>query len=146
MSIDNILESIKQLGGNIKKAKDYFGEFDIFEKWKESLYEKYETNGRIETICGNFFNRTKERALSNKEKRSAISHVVQGTGSYIFKKAILNISYEKDVDILIPMHDAVLIQHTDLYNPEKIVEIFQNTMTSVLNEKIKGKASVESFV
>lgn len=95
MSIDKILESIKQLGGNIQNATTYFSEFDVFEKWKESLYEKYENNGKIETTCGNFLIRINKGKLSNKEKRSAVSHVVQGTGSYIFKKAILNISFKK---------------------------------------------------
>lgn len=33
------------------------------------------------------------------------------------------------------MHDAVLIQHTKSYNPDKIVKIFEDTMTSVLNKR-----------
>ena len=68
MSIDKILESIKQLGGNIQNAKSYFSEFDVFEKWKESLYEAYETNGRIETICGNFLNRINEENYLTRKK------------------------------------------------------------------------------
>jgi DNA polymerase I-like protein with 3'-5' exonuclease and polymerase domains len=145
MSLLNILSSIEQLNGNSKNAQSYFSEFNVFEQWKKSLYEAYESTGKIETICGNFLNRSHEGELTDKEKRSAVSHVVQGTGAYIFKNAILNISTEESVDILIPMHDAVLIQHPDSYDPKSVVNIFENTMTSILKAKITGKASIEKF-
>ena len=145
MSLANILGSIEQLNGNSKNAQSYFSKFNVFDQWKKTLYEAYESTGKIETICGNFLNRSREGELTDKEKRSAVSHVVQGTGAYIFKNAILNISTEEDVDILIPMHDAVLIQHPDSYDPKSAVNIFENTMTSILKAKITGKASIEKF-
>ncbi len=145
MSIENILGSIEKQGGNRKAAKAYFSNFEAFEHWKEALYEKFEQDKRISTVCGNYLNRTKAGVLTNKEKRSVVSHVVQGTGSYIFKSALLELSKQYEVDVLVPMHDALLIQHSPSYKMSDAVNILKDTMTEILGGKIKGKASIEEF-
>ena len=145
MSIENILSSVDKQGGNQKVAKDYFSNFKTYEQWKEILYEKFKREGRISTICGNYLNRTNSSELTNKEKRSVVSHVVQGTGSYIFKSALMELSKQEEVEILIPMHDALLIQHPEAWNNQIAVDIFKDKMTSILENKITGKASIEKF-
>jgi len=145
MSIENILRSVKKLGGDEKYAKLYFNSFVTLKQWKETLFEEYEKECRISTIFGNYLNRSERGELTNKEKRSVVSHVVQGTGSYIFKSALLELSKQDGVEILIPMHDAVLIQHPRTFNTQVAVNIFQNKMTSILKGKITGKASIEIF-
>lgn len=146
MSISNILRSIELRDGNKKAAKDYFAKFRIFEQWKETLYQKFEQEKRIPTIFGNYLNRTQEGELSDKERRSVVSHVVQGTGSYIFKSALLELSKEENVEVLIPMHDAILIQHPATYNPLNAVDLLQNVMTDILVDgNVEGKASIEEF-
>jgi DNA polymerase I len=145
MSMENILSSVMEQKGDVKSAKSYFAGFNAFEQWKEQKFEEFEKEGRIFSVCGNYLNRTQEGKLTNKEKRSAVSQVVQGTGSYIFKSALLELSKQEGVEILIPMHDAVLIQHLSTYDPAKAVNIFENTMTNILKNNIKGKASIEDF-
>lgn len=145
MSMENILSSVAQLEGDVKKAKLYFSEFEVFEKWKSSLCETFQKDNRIPTIYANYLNRSLEGELTPKEKRSVVSHVVQGTGSYIFKSSLLKLGKEDTVQVLIPMHDAVLIQHPDTYDINKAVKIFEDTMSTALDNKIKGKASVEAF-
>jgi len=145
MSMKNILSSVRQQMGDVESAKSYFAGFNTFEQWKEKIFEEFEKESRISSLCGNYLNRTQKGKLTNKEKRSAVSQVVQGTGSYIFKSALLELSKQEGVEILIPMHDAVLIQHLSTYDPAEAVNIFENTMTNILKNNIKGKASIEDF-
>ena len=85
------------------------------------------------------------RKLSGKEKRSAVSQVVQGTASLIFKKSLLAVSEIEDVTIVLPMHDALLFEHNLLDTPNKVVEIFSKVMTEELSDRVKGKASITQF-
>ena len=145
MSLDNIFHSVKELKGNVQKAREYFSEFPVFETWKESIHSEFYENGRISTISANFLNRGSKKELSEKEKRSSVNHVIQGSATYIFKKALLKVSKLKGIQILIPMHDAILFQHTADIEPSVVVTIFEEVMTEVLAKKVTGKASIEPF-
>ena len=71
--------------------------------------------------------------------------MIQGTATYIFKRALLELSKLDDVQVLIPMHDAILFQHSERVDPKKVVGIFERVMTNELERKVKGKASIEGF-
>lgn len=144
MSIENILSSVKEMGGNQKRARDYFSEFTVFESWKSSIWKEFVENRRISTITGNHLNRASDGELTEKEKRTSVNHVIQGSATYIFKRALLKLSMVDGVDALIPMHDAVLFQHTVQVEPEKAKKIFEAVMTEIL-PSIAGKASLEEF-
>jgi hypothetical protein len=58
---------------------------------------------------------------------------------------LLGLSKQKNVEILIPMQDAVLIQHDEKHDVNQSINIFQDIMTGILSSKIQGKASVEAF-
>lgn len=144
MSLENIIRSVDEIGGSTKKARDYFSEFSVFESWKHEVYNEFLEAGRIGTIAGNYLNRTSDGALSDKEKRIAVNHVIQGSATYIFKLSLLEISKLDSVDILVPMHDAVLFQHAIHVDPREAKYIFENVMSGVL-PSISGKASLEDF-
>ncbi|WP_185962426.1 DNA polymerase [Vibrio furnissii] len=144
MSIENILSSVKEMGGNENKAREYFSEFTVFESWKSSIWEEFIKNGRIGTISGNYLNRVIDGNLTEKEKRTSVNHIIQGTATYVFKCALLELSKVEGLDILIPMHDAVLIQHIDKVKPEEAKKIFERVMTRLL-PSVLGKASLEEF-
>lgn len=145
MSLDNLISSVSQLGGDCAKAKKYFSEFAVFEKWKTSIYDEFRSKGRIGTICANYLNRQYNNDLSTKEQRTAVNHIIQGSATYIFKQAMLELGNCEDVQILIPMHDAVFFQHSAKFDPKQAEEIFEKTMTRILNADINGKASQEYF-
>lgn len=145
MRAKSLVDAAVSQGGNRKKVKDFFSEFKVFETWKKEVLEKFETEGRIGSGFGNFQTRESEGPLSEKEKRAGVSQVVQGTASLIFKKALLLMREESDVRILVPMHDAVLIEHPPEYDTNKIIEIFSRAMTEHFEGKIIGKASLDSF-
>ncbi|ADI30164.1 DNA polymerase [Methylotenera versatilis] len=142
----NLLEAVKQHGGDKEVARLFFDQFAVFIEWRVGIEKLFLENGRISTLFGNNLERTGVGELSFKEKRSCVSHVVQGTGSLIFKKALLELSKDSEIEILIPMHDAVLVQHLPAYDISKIIIVFESTMNIVLGDVINSKASIESFV
>lgn len=145
MALENIVRAVEELGGNPTIAKEYFSEFSVFEAWKKSIYDEFLKNGRVATISANYLNRGAGDELSEREKRTSVNHVIQGSASYIFKRVLLRLSNLAGVRILIPMHDAVLIQHTKAVKPISVVKIFEEVMTHELESKVSGKASIESF-
>lgn len=144
MSLDNIIKSVKEMGGSQRNARKYFSDFVVFEDWKSSVHQDYLREGRVGTIFGNYLYRVSEGELTEKEKRKSVNHVIQGTATYIFKSALLELSMSDGVEVLMPMHDAILFQHNDQFEPLKAKEIFEKVMSEILSS-IKGKASLESF-
>ena len=85
------------------------------EKWKSQVQTALRAQGRIGTLSGNYRYRTKEGDLDPKEKRWAISQVIQGTGSLILKRLINRVVSElPDIAVLLPMHDALLVMRVKL--------------------------------
>lgn len=147
MSKENLITVVEENQGDIKQARAFFSSFKKFDEWRERIVHKFSNEGRIETIFGNFLKIKNAGSISNREKRSCISQVIQGTGSLIFKKTIIEISKVKDLKIIIPMHDALLIQHPDDFNPEVIAKIFKDVMSDTLkNERLITKASLGTFI
>ncbi|MCU0797623.1 MAG: DNA polymerase [Akkermansiaceae bacterium] len=100
-----------------KKAADYainakFAPLFVgVEKWKATVHVTLKNDGKIGTLLGNCRYRTKDGDLDNKEKRWAISQVIQGTGSLILKLLINRVTSElPHVAVLLPMHDALLVE------------------------------------
>lgn len=145
MSFENLSKSVEKNNGNVIAALDYYNSFNTLIEWKKSIADKFENTNQVSTIFGNYLRRSNEGKLTYKEMRSAVSQVVQGTGSYIFKTALKRISDIEFIDILIPMHDAVLIQHTPKIKNEDLLSIFTTTMDQCLLNKISSKASIQNF-
>ena len=121
-----------------------FKKFSVFEKWKRVRLGELDETGFVSTTLGNRFY-IAAACATKKERLSAISQIVQGEGSLIFKKALIEISTMPDVSIMLPMHDAVLFQHENPTTPLDVVAAFVNTMTQHFGGAVVGKASVESF-
>ncbi len=85
--------------------------FSGIEQWKTNVENKLVKYGHIETLFGNHRYRMKSGDLDPKERRWAISQVVQGTGSLILKKLINTLTNKlPEVSVLLPMHDALLVE------------------------------------
>lgn len=104
--------------------------FSGVEVWKTSILNGLLRTGRIETIFGSHRYRGKSGALDAKERRWAISQVIQGTGSLILKKAIIRIRQSlSEVRLLLPMHDALLVEA-----PEECVSEMTQELLRYLRE------------
>lgn len=146
MKRKNLIDAAVEFGAQRDAAKAFFNQFSRFEQWKSEVWSEFHTEGSIGTAFGNFLSRVGSDKLTEKEKRSAVSQVVQGTASLIFKKALLKLSLLAGIELKIPMHDAVLFQHPDNFDPQEVANLFADVMTEHFGGKIKGKASVVDYV
>jgi DNA polymerase I-like protein with 3'-5' exonuclease and polymerase domains len=81
------------------------------ETWKGGVYRALATAGRVGTVLGNYRYRRSPGALSESERRWALSQVVQGTGALILKRLINRIAAAMpSVGVILPMHDALLLE------------------------------------
>lgn len=93
--------------------------FAGIEEWKSTVEGELARAGRIGTVQGNHRYRAGSGALSAKERRWAVSQVVQGTGSLILKKLVNRLTEElPDAVILLPMHDALLVEVPEMHATE----------------------------
>lgn len=146
MSKRALIDAAVSLGVDRGRAKTAFGLFKQYEAWKKSICDDFQTTGRVMTLHGNHYKRTRRGQLSGKEQRSAVSQVVQGTASLIFKKVLLEVSKLEDVIIILPMHDALLFEHRLTETANKVVAVFESVMTNTLENRVTGKASISAFV
>lgn len=145
MKRKSLIDAAVKFGAERDAAKKFFNQFASFEAWKTSVHERFRLEGRIGTSFGNYLAREGTEELSEKEKRSAVSQVVQGTASLIFKKALLKLSALDEVALKVPMHDAVLFQHSPKFDPSAVANLFSNVFTEHFRGSIEGKASLENF-
>lgn len=146
MKRKNLIDAAVEFGADRDLAKSFFNQFSTFEKWKCRLWAEFENTGRVGTVLGNYLSRSGTGELSEKEKRSAVSQVVQGTASLIFKKALIKMSLLTTIELKVPMHDAVLFQHPEDFDPTELANMFAAVVTEHFDGKIVGKASVANFV
>jgi len=146
MKRKHLIAAAVEYGANSSNAKMFFSQFSSLENWKKNIWDEFKRAGKIGTSLGNYVCREGSGDLSDKEKRSSVSQVVQGTASLIFKKMLLELSKLDSVQLKVPMHDAVLIQHPANFDPTIVINLFKEVMTEHFQGAITGKASLANFV
>jgi DNA polymerase I len=128
--------------------KRFFDRFQQLLAYRLKTQTELETKGYIETVLGNKRIRITSGRLAPKEQHWALSQRIQGTASLIFKDALLRIETIVGADaILLPMHDAVLIQCSIAEREaqsEQIVEAMKATFRKWC-PGITPRVAVESF-
>lgn len=146
MSRKALIDAACSFGIEREKAKGAFQLFQRYEEWKTEVCVEFQYTGRVATVLGNHYRRAGNKGqLTSKERRSAVSQVVQGTASLIFKRALLAVACISDVRIVLPMYDALLFEHSLAITPTQVVEAFERVMTDVLKSQVTGKASISDF-
>jgi len=88
-----------------QRTKRYFSRFEKLEKFINKLTNDFVEDKKIATNFGN------TRYAQDDEALWALSHLVQSTASYIYKKALLKVKEEEPLaEFLIPMHDGTVYQ------------------------------------
>ncbi|WP_241250661.1 DNA polymerase [Paragemmobacter kunshanensis] len=145
MSRKALVDAAVSLGVERQKAKEAFRQFGRYEDWKKEVWAEFQSSGRVATVFGNHYRRAGGGQLTGKEQRSAVSQVVQGTASLIFKRAVVAASSIEDTRVVLPMHDALLFEHRLTETPATVVKTFESIMTEVLCGRVAGKASISDF-
>ena len=117
MSLERMIDFASESAG-LRKSRvasvlnEFFGKYKKLLIWRNNLEKELLAKKRIGTRNGNYRYRTfRSKSLKDSEKRWVISQRIQGTASLILKNTILDINRSFfDVDILLPMHDALLLQ------------------------------------
>ena len=144
MKLNNLPIVGAKFGVSRKVVRNAFKKFTGYEVWKRKVLKDFDETGFVSTSFGNRFYMSGTEA-TKKERLSAISQVVQGEGSLIFKKALIKVGQLEDVEMLLPMHDALLFQYSTTGSPQAVIDIFIQTMTEHFDGAITGKASIEAF-
>ncbi len=151
--------SINKIGGNIERLSDgatknkglaFFQVFHKIAEWKDTQIQKAVERGYSESLLGNrrYIVRQNNAQIETSCERWIPNQIIQGTASLIFKKALIAINDEfPEIEFLIPMHDAILLEirtHDKEKAMEKIREIMIATMQSLL-PNIKSEITFETF-
>ena len=117
MRMENIKNSIKKKYGDTaaETIEAFFEKFSCVEKWKRNLINDAIKKRLVVGLTGyirRFFESDDDQEIS----RWAPNHVIQSTASGIFKKALsLYLDTKHNGMILVPMHDAILIEVDERY-------------------------------
>lgn len=99
-------------------------------------------DGSASSLMGNRRYRAAPGALSAKERRWAVNQPVQSTAALIFKEALISLGESFDYDsILLPMHDAVLMQLSDDDKFDRNVELAKQVMLNAFSRRCPGVAA-----
>jgi DNA polymerase-1 len=131
------------------KVKQFFEQFPALDRYRQKLHSDLRQNGTLASLLGNNRHRSETGKLTFKEQRWAVSQAVQGTASLIFKEALINVASEFGYDsIVLPMHDAILIQFDDDKHYDSKVGQAQKLMENVFSRRcpsIRGRVEASSF-
>jgi DNA polymerase I-like protein with 3'-5' exonuclease and polymerase domains len=122
MSIDNIKKSIIKIFGASAGSSivPFLNEFPDVLKWKNSVVEK-SFKDKIAVGLTGYIRHFSEDDHKSEIARWAPNHVIQSTASGVFKNALVRyLNTTKRGKMLIPMHDAILIEvESEIYEQEQ---------------------------
>jgi DNA polymerase I-like protein with 3'-5' exonuclease and polymerase domains len=122
MSIGNIQKNIIKNFGNSagNSIESFLNEFPSVLEWKESVVENSFMDKMVVGLT-KYIRRFSDDDYKSEIARWAPNHIIQSTASGIFKKALVKyLNTTKEGKILVPMHDAILIEvNSEIYEQEK---------------------------
>jgi hypothetical protein len=146
MSVKRVVDAAVEQGATREVANTLFRSFSTFESWKKTVQASYQDSGIVATSFGNSLIRRQSGALAAKEGRSCVSQIVQGTASLIFKRALLELSSLDGIEILVPMHDAVLFQSSLQYSGVQVKRVFEGVFDNHFEGRVRGRAEISQFL
>ena len=149
MSRDNIRYRIsRRFNDGASAATDaFFDQFSLVEGWKKTVIEDTKKSAMIK---GRFWyiRRVSEEDTDRDIERWAPNHIIQSTASGIFKNALCSLVSElKQCRLLVPMHDAILLECPTREVP-KVQKEVERIMIESFQKTCKGvnvRISFEAF-
>lgn len=116
------------------KVNEFFSAFSSLSAFKVNAQKTLAEKKFVSTLNGNSRHRARGGTLTAKEQRWAVSQQVQGNASLIFKRAIISLADKFGPgSILLPMHDAVLMQFPEPQVTETLISAIQSEMVSAFH-------------
>lgn len=130
ISNDNLNLCLERLGfqpnkkSGVKRIKK---EYHKSWTWMERTYLDVEKQGFVSSPLGNH-----RKAFSFYSPESCANHILQSTGSLIFKKALIEILSMHNVILKIPLHDGLLLEANEKSAQNSVRKILKANFKSVL--------------
>ena len=117
-------------------VSEFFARYPGLERFRAEQQAKLAREGYVSSAFGNRRVRSLQGALTNKEGRWALNQPVQSTASLIFKEALIELeqAFQRE-SIVLPVHDAVLMQFADNEEFESTVERAKALMVSTFRHR-----------
>jgi DNA polymerase-1 len=118
---------------------DFFATFPGLTRLRIESEKLLVEHGFVGSIFGNNRHRTNQGELRAKERRWSLNQRVQATASLVFKEATIALAKEFGEDsILLPVHDAVLMQFKNDMNFESNTKRAISIMTNIFGSRCPG--------
>ncbi|MDB5498569.1 MAG: DNA-directed polymerase [Phenylobacterium sp.] len=113
----------------------FFDTYPGLAQFRARMETQLAEDGFVASAFGNRRKRSNAGPLSRKEQRWAVNQPVQATASLVFKEALIDLAKRFGMqNILLPMHDAVLMQF-DLAEYEEAVGEAQTMMIETFQRR-----------
>jgi DNA polymerase I len=148
MNREKILATLENHGCDRGAAESFLMMFQSTEKWRKDLIEKTEQSGGVSSIMGNTRYISCKGNISGREKLWIPNHRIQATASYLFKSALIQIIQNLPTfRLLLPMHDAILVEVEEKHAEEARIAIAEIMKKSVRKHfpRLLPKVHFESF-
>lgn len=133
----------------VSAVEGFFGKFPGLAVFRKTMEQTLLAHGSVSSLLGNRRVRSRSGELDSKEKRWALNQPVQATASLIFKKALIQLSAEfGPKNILLPVHDAVLMQFLANSETKKMISTAESIMISAYKSicpDISPKVTIGDF-
>lgn len=129
-----------------KLVSRFFDSLPALAQFTSQIQGRLERDGYVSSLMGNKRYRTTTGVLTNTERRWALNQVVQGTASLIFKQAVLDLAERFGSEaVLLPMHDALLMQFDEKTDPRLEVEDVMIAAFQRWCPSVRPRVTVGSF-
>ncbi|WP_293353041.1 DNA polymerase [Phenylobacterium sp.] len=137
--------------GACKEAvQGFFDAYPGLAKFRADMEAQLSAKGYVSSAFGNRRKRANAGPLNRKERRWAVNQPIQATASLVFKEALIDLARQFGAQsILLPMHDAVLMQfdlagYDDAVTAAQtaMVEAFQRRCPTVIPRVVVGPFSI----
>ncbi|MEF2549725.1 DNA polymerase, partial [Aurantimonas sp. E1-2-R+4] len=133
-----------------RKIDAFFNAYPGLASYRAIQQKNLLEEGFVSSLYGNRRVRSQQGMLSQKENRWALNHPVQSTASLIFKESLLEIAREFEAEqIILPVHDAVLLQLHNDDTFDRRVERASELMIQAFNRRIptvRARVTAGSFI
>lgn len=145
MKNSNIPKVVKEINGfSITKVIEFLDEHKKFKNW---ITRNINHAKNKQSISSTHYKREYFKTKQFKIETSAVNHLVQSTGSTILKKAILELMSSGEFKIILPLHDALLIEIKNDSIDQSVSKIKEQMEKAYIEvtKRTASKIKVEEF-